>query len=301
MPLFFVMAFRTIVINKASKISLDLNNIVIYYDNEPYWINLDDISVIIIEDPRCLVSLKLLTSITEKGIDMIFCNSSHMPIGSLQTLHNNTRHPKKIKQQIEWNIESKKYLWTKIVEHKIKLQIDTLIMTDKLNKIDIMNTYLNTIENNDISNREGLASRTYFKELFGNTFKRFNEDIINFTLNYVYQIIRSKISQEIVNCGYHPSIGIRHCSEYNNYNLADDFIEVYRPIVDYHVYNLLENCEDNFLTPSLKDNLVDIINNRIKYNNCEQKIHISITLYLQNMFSFLESGDINKIIFPDNI
>ena len=42
------MAFRTIVINKASKISLDLNNIVIYYDNEPYWINLDDISVIII-------------------------------------------------------------------------------------------------------------------------------------------------------------------------------------------------------------------------------------------------------------
>ena len=86
--------------------------------------------------------------------------------------------------------------------------------------------------------------------------------------------------------GYHPSIGINHISEYNHFNLADDFIEVYRPIVDYYVYEILKNSDEDFLTPRLKEELASIVNNRISYDSKEQKIHQSITFYLQNMFSF---------------
>lgn len=31
-------------------------------------------------------------------------------------------------------------------------------------------------------------------------------------------------------------MGLFHSSELNSYNLADDFIEVFRPVVDLHVY-----------------------------------------------------------------
>ena len=72
------MAFRTIPIDKAAKINLDLNNIVIYYYGDYYWINLDEINTIIIDDPRCSVSLKLLTELCER-ITVILSNSSHMP------------------------------------------------------------------------------------------------------------------------------------------------------------------------------------------------------------------------------
>lgn len=292
------MAFRSILINKATKINLDLNNMVVYYEEQKYFINLDEINLIVIEDPRCLVSLKLLTKIGSSGITLVFVDESHMPVCAMETLFNNARSAKRYRQQINWDINGINYLWTSIVKEKITLQKDNLIRNNKTNKINIIDEYINTIKENDISNREGLASRTYFKELFGSEFKRFNEDMINFSLNYIYQIIRAKIAQEIVKCGYNPCLGINHKSEYNSFNLADDFIEVYRPIVDYYTYEIIKNDNSSYLTPSLKERLINIVNEQIIYNNQKMKLHNSITLFVQNMFNFLETGDVSKLIFP---
>ena len=296
--IFSFMAFRSIIISKASKINLDLNNIVVTYEGEPYHINMDEISTIIIDDPRCLVSLRLLSELCIKGINVIFTDESHKPVGSLTTLYNNVRTPKKHLIQINWDNNLKGYLWTNIVKEKITNQKLVLEKLEKLDKINILEEYINTIEYGDVTNREGLASRTYFKELFGSTFKRFNEDIINFCLNYTYQVLRSKISQEIIACGYIPTLGICHKSEYNQFNLADDLIEVFRPIVDYYVFNILQNTEYEHLTPELKGKLVNILNERVFYKNNSYKMHIVIQFYLSDIFTFLETGDVEKISFP---
>ena len=117
--IFSFMAFRSIIISKASKINLDLNNIVVTYEGEPYHINMDEISTIIIDDPRCLVSLRLLSELCIKGINVIFTDESHKPVGSLTTLYNNVRTPKKHLKQINWDNNLKGYLWTNIVKEKI--------------------------------------------------------------------------------------------------------------------------------------------------------------------------------------
>lgn len=293
------MAFRSILLNKATKINLDLNNIVVVFEEDKYYINLDEINVIVIEDARCLVSLKLITEISKKGITMIFVDEKHMPVSAIETLYNNARAAKRYKEQISWDKETTIYLWTEIVKRKIKLQRENLKQNNNLNKIEIIDEYIKNITLNDTTNREGLASRTYFKEFFDSNFKRFNEDITNFALNYAYQIIRAKISQEIVSSGFNPCLGINHTSEYNSFNLADDFIEVYRPIVDYFVSKILEETLSNTLTPSIKKQLLDIINKPVRYNNQNMKLYLSIPLYIQNMFNFLTTGDINKIIFPE--
>ena len=295
------MAFRNIVIEKAVKVNLDLNNIVIRYEEEDYWIQLDEISTIVIEDPRCNVSLKLLSELCKKGISVIFTDESHMPIGTLSTLYHHSRAVKRIERQITWGEIEKQTLWTKIIEKKIFSQIDTLKILNKTNKIPILQNLLSTMEQGDVTNREGIASRTYFKELFGSEFKRFNEDIINFSLNYAYQLIRSKISQEIVTCGYLPSLGLCHKSEYNFFNLADDLIEPFRPIVDYFVYNILEQSDHDYLTPNIKRELVNVLNQKIMYENNEYKIHIVIQFYVQNLLSFLDTGELSKIKFPSLI
>lgn len=292
------MAFRSILISEATKINLDLNNIVIRYNGDNYYINLDEISTLVLDDARCLVSIKLLSELCEKGISVILTDGSHKPVGTLTTLYNNVRAPKKNKEQITWDENLKGYLWTEIVKNKIKNQMEVLKLLHKTEKMQILEEYINTIEFGDKTNREGLASRTYFKELFGISFKRFNEDIINFCLNYAYQIIRSKISQEIVALGYQPSFGICHKNEYNTFNLADDFIEVFRPIIDYYVYKILNEAVDEYLTPSLKGKLVNIINERVEYRNSSYKIHNVITFYLQDLTNFLENGDLSKINFP---
>lgn len=292
------MAFRTVLIEKAVNVRLDLNNIVVNYEKEKFWINIDEISVLIVEDPRCNVSLNVLAYLCEKGITVIFCDSSHMPVGALQTFSLHTRTPKRIKQQINWNNSIKDYLWTEIIKSKINNQINTLEKLNKLNKIETIKRIRDMIEIGDAKNREGTASRVYFKELFGDTFKRFNEDLINYSLNYIYQIIRTKISQEIVAMGYLPSYGIHHKSEYNAFNLADDLIEPFRPICDYYVYSILYNSIEEYLTPQLKHNLVNILNTNIMYNGVKFKIHVVIQFYVQNLFSFLETGEVEKIIFP---
>ena len=292
------MAFRTLYIEKALYLQLDLNNIVVNYENDNYYINLDEINTIVFDDPRCKISLRLLSTLCENGINVIFNNSSHMPIGSLQTLYNHTRSPKKIKSQILWSKESQIYLWTEIVKTKILNQIKTLEKNNKLEKINIMKQILNDISLGDNNNREGIASRIYFKELFGNTFKRFDENIINYGLNYIYQIIRSKIAQEIVACGYVPALGICHKSEFNLYNLADDFIEPFRPICDYYLNNILNNAIEDYLTPQIKQEIVNILNYNVNYKNASYKIHIVIQFYVQSLFNFLETGDIKYIEFP---
>lgn len=292
------MAFRTLLIEKARKVNLDLNSIVVNFEDKDFNINLDEISTIIFDDPMCLISLKLLAKICEKGISVIFTDYSHNPIGILLPLHNNARAVKKLNQQINWQEKTKELLWTKIVEHKIKNQIITLRRIKKKDKINILIKYLSELESNDKTNREGLASRTYFKEVFGNEFKRFEEEIVNYCLNFCYQVIRSKISQEIVACGYSTQLGINHKSEYNYYNLSDDFIEPFRPIVDYYVYCCLLNNDEIYLTPQLKRKLVEILNYEILLDKKKIKIHICIQFYIQSLFGFIETGNIDKIIFP---
>lgn len=74
-----------------------------------------------------------------------------------------------------------------------------------------------------------------FCKLYGLGFSRGDDHIINAALNYGYAIVRGMIARSIICYGLEPSLGLFHSSELNSYNLADDFIEVFRPVVDLHV------------------------------------------------------------------
>ena len=290
------MAFRSILISEATKINLDLNNIVIQYSEDKFHVNLDEISTLVLDDPRCLVSLKLLSELCERGINVVFTDGSHKPVGSLTTLYNNVRAPKKNKLQINWDNNLKGYLWTSIVKNKIINQREVLKRLNKTDKIDILNDYIQSIEYGDCTNREGLASRTYFKELFGISFKRFNEDIINYCLNFSYQIIRSKISQEIVALGYQPSFGICHKSEYNTFNLADDFIEVFRPIIDDFVLNNCVNKERFSREDRL--NLIKLSTKNMLYHNQTNTFLNVINMYISEILEKITTNKIEEIEIP---
>lgn len=56
--------------------------------------------------------------------------------------------------------------------------------------------------------------------------------------------------------------GIHHKSELNAYNLADDFIEPFRPVVDLFVAKEAQAFEA--LTPQLKQKLYNLLNMDIK-------------------------------------
>lgn len=294
------MGWRIICIEEASRINYKLNSIGIIQKEEIVWINLDEIDMIILESQSCNTSIKLLSELSKKGINVLFCSDNHMPIGMLTSVNNNQRTAKYNRLQFEWNNEIKRTVWTKIIKHKILLQMVCLFKLNKKDKIDLLKSYIKEVQNGDITNREGLAAKVYFHELFGLDFvrKRNAEDIKNSSLNYIYQVIRAKLAQEIVAHGYLPTIGIFHSSEYNYFGLADDFIEVYRPILDYYVIELINKEEVTYLTPYFKEKLLNILYEPILYGNTKHKIIESIRLFVVNITDSITNKKIEDLIFP---
>lgn len=294
------MGWRIICIEEAMRINYQLNSIGVLQKDEIVWICLDEIDMIIIETLMCNTSMKLLSEIAKKGISLVICGENHMPLGVLQGISDNQRAAKYNRYQIEWDKAVKQVVWQKIVKQKILLQMVVLYKMKKLEKIEILKGYIEQVEKGDITNREGLAAKVYFHELFGMNFvrRRNAEDIINSSLNYIYQIARAKIAQEIVAHGYIPSLGIFHCSEYNYFGLADDIIEVYRPIIDYYTIQLIEEEEVEFMTSTFKEKLLNIMYQYINFGKSKQKIIESIRMYVISITDALTDSTIENITFP---
>ncbi len=98
-----------------------------------------------------------------------------------------------------------------------------------------MESYARRVRSGDSQRMEGQAAAFYFSKLFGKDFYRGQEQWANAALNYGYSILRGTIARGLVAHGLLPSIGLFHASEQNAFNLADDLIEPFRPVVDLYV------------------------------------------------------------------
>ena len=138
----------------------------------------------------------------------------------------------------------------------------------------------------------------YFRELFGDDFIRFDEDIINAGLNYGYSIFRSLISSIIVAKGYLPNLGIFHRGKQNMFNLSDDVIEVFRPIVDHYVYNNM--MEDIIFKQEHREALIQLTAKKIEIDGRKQTVNNAIYVYLESILKELETSQ-DVYLFPKPI
>ena len=225
------MGWRSIVITQPTKLSIKNKQLKITQDEE-WSIPVEDISSIILETPQINISSKVMSLIADNKIVMYSCNDKHLPNGVFIPFASHSRELKVLKGQLDSTESFKKRCWQKIIIRKILNQSEVLRICDK----NVMSEYLKKLSQNvnsgDKENKEAIAAKEYFITLFGKDFNRNYENIYNTALNYGYSIIRGAIARSIATYGYIQSIGIHHKSELNNYNLADDFIEPFRPIVD---------------------------------------------------------------------
>lgn len=162
-----------------------------------------------------------------------------------------------LKQQIDMSVLTKKQFWKQIVQQKIENQATVLKLCniDGWSSIDCLKQ---KVHSGDNSNMEAVAASQYFKLLFGKSFTRSQESAVNACLNYGYAVLRSTIEKYLIVYGYEPSLGIFHKSTLNNFNLADDIIEAYRPLIDLFVKRNAENDEE--VTTVRKAQIVNLLN-----------------------------------------
>ena len=295
------MSWRIVYVSQANKLSLNLNSLQIIKGEEKYFVNLNEISTLVVEDYTCVLTNRLLIELANQGIPILILGLNKMPVGEFLPISDNVKTTKKIYEQCGWKDETKDKLWTEIIKAKITNQIITLKLLNKENKLQMLVDNIQKMTIGDKTNMEGISARIYFKELFDNNFTRFENDIENGCLNLCYHLVRTLISKEIIARGFNTTLGINHKSQYNTFNLADDIIEVFRPIVDYYVYNLFQ--EDEFkeaeeITKELKVKLLDVVNYKIEYNDRKYSIMNAVPYYVANIIIYMEKDGKSEYKYP---
>ena len=289
------MGWKTIIIGCESKVSLTLNRMRITIDDEYQNIPLSDIDTVIFSHIGVVITIPLLSKLVENNINIIVCDDKNDPIGIFQPFNNHSLVFKRLNNQLNWKLTRKKKFWKIIIEQKIQSEIDSLTI-EKKNDLVIkqLNVYKDSVYTDDQTNREAIAARSYFQELFGNGFTRDDDNVVNAALNYGYKIIASYISKCITSRGLITQLGVHHIGESNPFNLTYDFIEPFRVFIDLWVY---ENIKSSFSTYE-KTEIINILNYKINVNHKWIRLCDAIEDIIDSYIAFLDERE-NNIITID--
>lgn len=281
------MSFKQIFIKNKSYLSYQNNSMSVKNEFTDTLVCLDDIDIIIIENQQTTITSSLLSHLALSNISVVFVDDKYNPSAISMGLYKNSRTSKIQKSQININKPRLNRLWQTVIYSKVLNQADVL---NTIKKDEYLYSLLKRINSGDKNNIEAISASYYFKELFGKDFSRNNsDDNRNIALNYGYSIFRSSIIRYIIAYGLNPSFGMWHSSELNAFNLADDLIEPFRPIVDKYV---LKNINKNNPMSSVnKQELVALLYSKVK-NNQEQ--NISVNEAIKNIVASYQSFCLNK-------
>jgi len=287
------MTWRTVILTQDAKVSLRLNHLVV--KNEKITtISLDEISVLIIENPNIVMTGHLLNALSQYKITTILCNEEHLPYSQLNLIYGHFRQASIIKKQVAWPIERKELLWQKITQQKIYNQQQVLKRFNPSVDYSNFDKYITYVRPGDPTNREGHAAKVYFNELFDKGFIRGSDTVINWALNYGYALLSSLVTRILITKGLLTELGVHHRSQYNSYNLTSDLMEVYRPYVD----NLVKSNIINEFGKSERRVLIEIFNEKITIRGQKQYLANSINIYIDSVIKYLNSEKDVNIHFP---
>lgn len=278
-------------ISRRAKLDYQLGYLVVRNESVTK-IHLGEISTLLIESTAVSITTSLLAELTKKKIKVIFCDEKRNPSSELVGYYGSHDTSNKIRNQIQWNRNTKDAVWTEIVTEKIRKQKELLEYLGK-EESGLLNSYLREIKWNDETNREGHAAKVYFNALFGLDFTRTTDCPVNAALNYGYSIILSAFTREITANGYITQLGLFHDNMFNQFNLASDLMEPFRILVDCEVQKMKV---DEFETEE-KMRIVNILNHEVVIDGKVQYVNNAVKIYCKSVFDALNENDSSLIRF----
>lgn len=291
------MGYRQVIIKKSEKLHFKDKQLIIDKDNQSTKIPLEDINYILIEDSTTIITTRLLAELGKNAISLIVCDERFDPTSIMYPYNYHFKQLDVFTHQLEIDDSIKNEFWNQIVKRKIENSIRVLEMTSKEEfPISKLNEYINEVIDGDSKNREGLAAKIYFRSIFGSDFIRFYDDNINAALNYGYTILASAIIRNLAVYGLNTYLGIHHNSKINNFNLAYDFLEPYRSVIDKFVF---DNKDDIVLPLSFefRKKLINLLNKEVLHQNKKYTIEYSISLLIKSYIKSFSTGEI-KLDLP---
>ncbi|MED3723766.1 type II CRISPR-associated endonuclease Cas1 [Geobacillus stearothermophilus] len=289
------MGWRHLLIRNPGKLSVRYNQLVIEQE-EKVSIPLEDICSIIIEEQAVSVTVAALSKKAEHNIALFTCDQKRLPNGVLQPFQKHSRQVGVLHMQYAYSKPFKKRIWQRVVIQKLINQGKCLEFLNK-EGADELYRISKTVDSGDSNNREAYGAKKYFQYLFGSEFTRRSDSVVNASLNYGYAIMRGLVARSLVGYGFFPCLGIYHDNELNKFNLADDFMEVLRPLVDLYVAQHIQ--PDDEFSPSIRADLYNLANMDILVNGEKLTVVNAVEEMIKSFVTASRSQDPSLLKLPE--
>jgi CRISPR-associated protein Cas1 len=295
-------AWRSVVISQPAKLRRDHFSLVVE-QAEVARIPFEDIAVIVLNNREITLTHPVLSACGEYGIGLYSTGENHQPNGVFIPFLTHTRATKMLRLQLAVDRPNAKRAWTTIVKAKIENQAACLRLSglcDNPNEWKRLELVARRVRSGDNDNLEAQASAYYFPALFGKAFRRGPEGWINAALNYGYTVVRGAIARGLVAHGLFPSIGLHHDSEQNAFNLADDLIEPFRPLVDLHVAKNVPvgQSERTDLIPGDKAELVSLLNADVRMPRGDMTVLVAVEQSTESLVRLFDDDAQSELELP---
>lgn len=287
------MAWRSVVISQPAKLRREHFSLVIER-SESARVPFEDIAVIVLNHREITITHPVLSACGEYGIGLYATGENHQPNGIFIPFLKHSRATRMLRLQLAIDRPRAKRAWAGIVKAKIENQATCLRLVKQSDGERVwkhLELIARRVRSGDPGNIEAQASAHYFPALYGKSFRRGSEGWANSALDYGYAVIRGAIARALVACGLLPSIGLFHDSEQNAFNLADDMIEPYRPLVDLHVAKNIPAVQGDKsdLTPEDKAELVSLLNVDVRMPRGDMTVLASVEQATESLARLFES------------
>lgn len=252
------MVWRSVIISQPAKLKRE-NFALLVEQEQSARVPFEDIAVIVLNNREITLTHPVLSACAEYGIGLYATGDNHQPSGVFLPFQSHSRATRMLRLQLDLDKPTGKRAWAAIVQNKISNQA-FVMRTLNAGDHERLESYVRRVRSGDTGNMEAQASAYYFPRVFGQGFYRDQESWTNAALDYGYAVMRGACARALVAHGMLPTVGLFHSSEQNAFNLADDLIEPYRPIVDLHVATSRKSDDAQELSPADKNALVSLLN-----------------------------------------
>jgi len=294
---------RVLVIENPAHLRIDTGRLKIERDGFNHaFISPKDIAVLCLEHHTATLSVAVLRALAEAGAAVIVTDARHMPCAIQIPLAATGLDAGRLRQQIAFDTSEKRgELWQQLISTKLATQAHALRRL-KRNGALRLERLATQVQHGDKSNAEGQGAKHYWINLFPDTFRRSKEgaeDPLNIRLNYGYAVLRSMIARALVSSGLNGTLGLGHCNAGNAFNLADDFIEPYRFLVDVHLADDADTwSEAPEFDSRAKRYLLGFVERPVRIAGQDMRLHAAIDASIASFVRILD-GKGKKLVLPE--
>jgi CRISP-associated protein Cas1 len=287
--------WRSVMISKPAKLRREHYSLAIEQDDTAF-VPFEDVAVIVLNHREITLTHPVLSACAEYGISLFATGDNHQPSGVFIPFLQHSRATRMQRLQLDMPRPLVKRAWAAIVRRKIENQAACLSLAGRAGA-DRLESYARRVRSADTGNLEGQASAFYFPTLFERGFKREAETWRNAALNYGYAVLRGTIARGLVAHGLLPSIGLFHSSEQNAFNLADDVIEPFRPIIDLWVAGQIQ-IERGDLQPTDKAQIIALLNVDVQMPRGVMSVLSAIEHAVESVARLVDGSDETVLELP---